>query len=105
MADIAQAFLRLRADGTGFREEAGAAVKKSTTGLKAKIPLAADDKEASASVDRLKVKLAALSAKIATVTLDANDKPAQVRVARLAVALNELRRKVTADITVDGVTK
>src|SRR6266705_4378502 len=106
MADIATAFLRLRADGSGFREEADATVRKSTSGLKAKVPLAVDDKSATASLDRMKARLADLRGKVTTVTLDANDKAARVRLAKLAVSLNDLGRKVISpEIDIDGVTK
>src|SRR6266704_144498 len=106
MADIAQAFLRLRADGTGFKEEADATVKKSTAGLKAKVPLAVDDKEATVVVKRMKEQLTELSAKTYTAGLGLKDKDAQLRLQRFAVKLYDLGRKVAdPELKLRGVAR
>lgn len=106
MAEIAQAFIRLHPDDTGFGPEVEEKVRKSTQGTKAKIPLAVDDQQATGALDRLKARLVELSKQTYRAGLDVDDKAAQARLAAFAVKLGDLNRKVVnPKISVDGVVK
>lgn len=106
MPPIAIAFVRIRPDDTGFSTETRTKVRAGTRNVTGVIPIKADVAPAQRDVDGLRTRIAALAAKAYQVNLGANDKEATAKLASMAIKLEKLNRTVaTADIKISGLAK
>jgi hypothetical protein len=87
---IAQAKVRIRPDFTGFKQESDAEVDKATA-RGGTVKITADTAEAKAKADELRLRLDALSSKVATAKVDLDgDQRAQDRLTRLEFQLRRV---------------
>lgn len=100
---LGEARVAVLPDGTRFKSETEATVKKATAGITAKIPLTVNTVEFQAKVKELKAKLDQLRASSAAITIDADDKKAVAKLASIRAKAEDLARtlpklRVDADI-------
>jgi hypothetical protein len=103
---IAQAFVRIRPDDTGFKRDADTKIKSSTRGLGAKIPITADTAPSQRAIDDLQVRLGKLAAKTYTAGIGINDKDTTARLAKIALTLDKLNRTVAEpSVKISGIAR
>src|SRR5882757_5567270 len=92
---LADTFITIRPDTSGFRTEADAELRKALADAGVTIKVGADTATAAAAADRLKVKLADLSKRI-NVGIDVGDKQAQASLLSLQAKLIDIGKKVVS---------
>lgn len=103
---LAEAFVRIRPDSTGFRVEADSQIKAALAGENPEVSVGANTKAAKLAIADLRAYVDALASKIWTLRMTADDKSLQATLARDYAQLLALDKFVASpEIDVMGVTK
>lgn len=101
---LGEARVSILPDGTRFKSEAEAQIKKAQTGLNAKIQLMLDNKDLNAKIADVKAKIDDLKRQSAIISIDADDKKLIAKMAQVQATLDKVsnrvaKAKVDADIS------
>lgn len=89
-----------------FAKSAQAGIKTALKGVSATVPVQANTRPATLSIDDLKARLAEFARTVAAARLDADDKEAVAKLAAMGVKLDALGRRVASPrVTVEGLAK
>lgn len=108
MADafaLANAFVRIRPDATGFRAEADAKLQAALAGLKPNVKLNASTDAAKIVLGDLRAYVEKLTSRVYELRVGLNDKTLQAQLTKDLVLLERLNRKVEAGVTLRGATQ
>ena len=101
---LGEARVSVLPDGTRFKAEAEAIVKKGMAGVTAKIPITLDDKALQAKIAGIKTKIDQLRAESVSIKIDADDKAGTAKVAAFQAQLSKLSEtvaKAKTDVDID----
>jgi len=103
---LADAFVRIRPDTTGFRAEVDAKLTAAMAGLNKNILVTANTAAALTKMAELRAQMADLSRKVTSARLIADDKPLQLSLAKINSQLQALEARTTAKkVTLAGADK
>lgn len=104
---LAQAFVRIRPDATGFRASAESQVKTALAGVSGKVKLSVDSDLAKTKITELRGYLTALTQRAWDMSVGVNDKPFQLAIQRIFLSLEKINRNlnIKPTITIEGIAR
>ena len=103
---LADAFVRIRPDASGFRAEADTQLNAALAGLSPQVRITANTDVALTKMAELRAKMDVLSRQVVSARMVADDKQLQLELAKITGQLATLRRRTTASkVTLDGADK
>lgn len=103
---LAQAFVRIRPDSTGFRASATSQIKQALAGVQGNVKLNVDSDLAQAKLTELRGYLASLTGRAWEMAVGVDDKAFQLKMDRIFAKLRRLDRTTSnPKITLEGIAR